>query len=382
MKKTLFIIITLITVLLPARLWADESVELGAPAKCWTFPRIYTMDEEVTWYFDMTDAGFAEGADLYMWTWSPSEPDAGNWGSSSDFAKLQYVGDNVYKTTIVPLDYYRRANPNLTAADIEASAGFWMRLKTKDGTYQSGVFQMSWSVSELKDFKESGEGVAAYPAKFSMNEPLSILFNIENLSFNGKKGGLLDVDFESLHFHSGLDNWAVKQEAQMWLPDVVAKTKLRHIGGNYYKMDLIPTEYYGVEKDYQADNLVYLITTHNPDWAGTTPDALLKAAAAVPYPDPAFSYFPQKVCALDILTLIRQWNEKTSGALKYIITAGTKTITGEMDGNRDKRIGYINLLKELEGQSNLTKIGLKIENKDGNTVVSTDIPLIPLSEVE
>ena len=257
-----------------------------------------------------------------------------------------------------------------------------MRLKTKDGTYQSGVFQMSWSVSELKDFKESGEGVAAYPAKFSMNEPLSILFNIENLSFNGKKGGLLDVDFESLHFHSGLDNWAVKQEAQMWLPDVVAKTKLRHIGGNYYKMDLIPTEYYGVEKDYQADNLVYLITTHNPDWAGTTPDALLKAAAAAPYPDPAFSYFPQKVCALDILTLIRQWYEKTSGALKYIITAGTKTITGEMDGNRDKRIGYINLLKELEGQSNLTKIGLKIENKDGNTVVSTDIPLIPLSEVE
>ena len=53
-----------------------------------------------------------------------------------------------------------------------------------------------------------------------------------------------------------------------------------------------------------------------------------------------------------------------------------------MDGNRDKRQAYINLLKELEGQSGLTKISLKIQNKDGNTVVSTDIPLIPLSDVE
>lgn len=382
MKKTLFIIFTLITVLLPAKSWADGSVELGAPAKCWTFPRIYTMDEPVTWYFDMTDAGFDEGVDLYMWTWSPSEPDAGNWENSSDFAKLEYVGDNVYKTTIVPLDYYRRANPNLTVADIEGSAGFWMRLKTKNGAYQSAVFSMTWSVSELKDFKESGEAATAYPAKFAMNEPLSILFNIENLTFNGKKGGLLDVNFESLHFHSGLDNWSVLQEAQMWLPEIVNKTKLKHIGGNFYKMDLIPAEYYGVANDYQADNLAYLITTHNPDWAGTTPDALLKAAAAIAYPDPAFSYFPQKVCALDILTLIRQWNEKTSGTLKYTITAGSKTITGEMDGNRDKRQAYINLLKELEGQSGLTKISLKIENKDGNTVVSTDIPLIPLSDVE
>ena len=170
MKKTLFIIFTLITVLLPAKSWADGSVELGAPAKCWTFPRIYTMDEPVTWYFDMTDAGFDEGVDLYMWTWSPSEPDAGNWENSSDFAKLEYVGDNVYKTTIVPLDYYRRANPNLTVADIEGSAGFWMRLKTKNGAYQSAVFSMTWSVSELKDFKESGEAATAYPAKFAMDD--------------------------------------------------------------------------------------------------------------------------------------------------------------------------------------------------------------------
>mgnify|MGYP001385392244 CR=1 FL=1 len=382
MKRILFVIISLMSFFSPINILADDPVELGVPSKFWTFPKIYTMDEEVTWYFDMTDTGFDEGIDLYMWTWSPTEPDAGNWESSSDFAKLEYVGNNIYKTTIIPLEYYRRANPNLTIEDIEGSAGFWMRLKTKNGAYQSGVFSMSWSVSELKDFKESGEAVTSYPAKFTMDDPLSILFNIEELTFNGKKGGLLDVNFESLHFHSGLDNWSILQEAQMWLPEIVEKTKLKHISDNIYKMDLIPSEYYGVESDYQAENIAYLITTHNPDWTGTTPDALLKAADVAPYPDPSFSYFPQKICAWDILTLTRQWNEKTSGILKYTITAGNKTITGEMDGNRDKQQAHINLLKELAGQTDLTKISLKIANKDGSTLLTTDIPLIPLFEVE
>ncbi len=381
MKNTLITFLIAIVSLNSFNLYA-QSVELGGPLKTWTFPRIYSVDEDVTWYFDMTDSGFSEGTELYMWTWSPSEPDAGNWENSSDFAKLQYVGDNIYKTRINPLDYYRRANAGLTTSDVEGSAGFWMRLKTKTGDYQSGVFSMSWSVAELNDFKDNDESVQAYPEKFIMNEPLSLLFNIENLIFNGAKGGLLNVDFESLHFHSGLDNWSVLQEAQMWLPEVVEKTKLKHLGGNIYRMDLIPMDYYGVENDYQADNIAYLLTTHNPDWVGTSADALLKAAAATPYPDPVFSYFPQKICVLDILTLIRQYNEKTAGTLIYKISAGNLEFSGEMAGSRDKKQVSINLLEKITNSDNLTKISLIIENKDGMNVVNADIPLIPLSELE
>ena len=120
----------------------------------------------------------------------------------------------------------------------------------------------------------------------------------------------------------------------------------------------------------------------NGDWGPGSGDRLQKAGNAPIYPDPAFSYFPQKICALDIVTLTRQWNEKNAGTLKYTITAGSRTITGDMEGNRDKREASVNLLKELEGLTNLSKISLKIETANGITVVNTDIPLISLSEIE
>lgn len=378
MKKTLLIMIALVGILLPASVGAAESVEMGAPYKTWTFPVVYTPADEVTWYFDMTDTGFPDGVDLYMWSWAPSEPDAGNWENSSEFAKLEYIGDNVYKKTLIPTQYY-----NMSKEDIDAKSGdiYWMRLKTKDGSFQSGVVQMQTSFLEWSEFKASDEAVKAYPEKFSLKEPLSILIDIDKFVFGGKAGGLNDIQWESIHFHSGLDDWSVLQEAQMWLPESVEKTKIKQVEGSIYRMDLIPMEYYGVESDYEAENITWLITTHNPDWANTGDGPTLKAAAAIAYPDPQFSFFPQKFCALDMLTLTRKWNEKTAGELTYTITAGDKTITGVMAGNRDKREVTINLLQELAGLNNPSRIHLKIETANEVTVVDTNLPLVPLSEI-
>lgn len=376
MKKILSLVIILIYALIPTILHA-QAEEAGSPYKIWTYPVVYRASDQVTWYFDMTDTKFRSGEDLYLWTWAPSEPDAGNWENSSDFAKLAYMGENIYAMTLIPEKYY-----GIPAADINANDDvFWGRLKNKDGSMQSDVFQVATSHLDWNAFMESGEAVKSFPEKFGLKEPFSLLVDISKIMFSGKAGGLKDITWESLHFHSGLDDWNVKQEAQMWLPDVVEKTKLTHVEGDIYRMDMIPMEYYGVESDYEAENIAWLITTHNPDWAGTTPDAILKAAAAMPYPDPQFSFFPQKFCAQDILTLTRQYNGKFDGELSYTITAGSKTITGTMPGNRDKRSTVINLGKELAGANNLTKIHLTITNSKEATVVDTDLPLVPLSEI-
>ena len=97
MKKILSFAIVLMCTLLPTKLWAQ--VEAGSPYKIWTDPVVYRASDQVTWYFDMTDTKFKAGEDLYLWSWAPSEPDAGNWDSSSDFAKLTYLGDNIYAMT-------------------------------------------------------------------------------------------------------------------------------------------------------------------------------------------------------------------------------------------------------------------------------------------
>ncbi|MCD8092617.1 MAG: hypothetical protein LUF01_07225 [Bacteroides sp.] len=375
MKKILSLAIVLMCTLLSVKLWAQ--VEAGSPYKIWTDPVVYRASDQVTWYFDMTDTKFKAGEDLYLWSWVPSEPDAGNWDNSSDFAKLTYVGDNVYAMTMIPEKYY-----GVPAADMNANDDiFWGRLKTKTGDAQSDVFQVYSSHAEWTTFTESGEAWKSFPEKFGLKDPFSLLVDINKLVFAGKAGGLNDISWESLHFHSGLDDWSVSQEAQMWLPEIVEKTKLTHVEGSIYRMDLTPMQYYGVESDYEAENIAWLITTHNPDWAGTSPDAVLKAAAAAPYPDPAFSFFPQKFSALDILTLTRQYNGKTDGDLTYTLTAGEKTITGMLIGNRDKREAVINLEKELAGMTSLTKIHLTITNSNDVTVVDTDLPLVPLSEI-
>lgn len=379
MKNIASFICALIACLLPAQLYATD--ELGLPAKTWTVPVIYTFDQEVTWYFDMTDSGFAEGTDLYMWVWSPTEPDAGNFDKSSDFAKLQYVGDGIYKKTLIPTEYF-----HCSVADIENSAGFWMRLKGLGNEVQSGVFQMPWTVAELRTFKESGKAAEIFPEKFYLNEPLSLLINLENLIVNGEAGLLVGKNFGNLHLHSGLNNFqdGTIIEANMGNPALVEKTKFKSIGDNIYKIDFVPREYYEVDEDFVMENISFVLATTEWAYFANTGkgDFVFNAPGVVAPPDPVFYFFPKKFTQEDMLTLVRTNNEKNSKGLVYTITGGSKSFTGEFTGAKASMKAHINLWKELSGQSGLTKINLQVSHKDGAEIVNTDIPLVPLSELE
>lgn len=376
MKYITIALLTFAAILIPRNSFATEDV--GAPAKVWTYPVVYALDQEVTWYFDMTGTGFTEKQDLYLWAWSPSEPDAGNFDNSSDFAKLEYVSGMTWKKTLTPTKYF-----NKTVADIEASSGFWMRLKGKGNEKQSDVVQAPWSVGDIKTFKESSEAVQIFPQKFYLDEPISILVNAEKLWVGGTQSGLVG---EEIFFHSGLNNFVAGAivEANMGNPDLVKKTKLTPIGNNIYKIDFIPREYYGVGEDFVMENIEFLFPTK--DWAkvGTNEGGknFVILAPGVPIPlDPIFSFFPQKFSQYDILTLIRKNNEKNSQGLVYTITAGTKTITGEFTGNKDEMRAYINLFQSLSTEPSIDKINLLVKDKNGAEIIKTDIPLVPLSDL-
>ena len=53
MKDLKYYILTLIGLLCPLMTMAEET-DLGVP-KVWTVPAVFTCDEEVTFYYDMTD---------------------------------------------------------------------------------------------------------------------------------------------------------------------------------------------------------------------------------------------------------------------------------------------------------------------------------------
>lgn len=403
MKKVLFALMCLF----PLALFAD-GVELPNAPKCWTVPAVFTADEEVTFYYDMTDVGFQEGVDLYLWAWQPTEPDAGHGGNSSDFAKLEYLGNNIYKKTMVPTEYF-----HCDVAKFEDAnwPGFWQRLKTKDGSMWSGVFAAPDSRSEFEAFKKSGAGIqffsgkksAGFTEKFALDDPLTVLFNPDVYKLGGKTMTELskDADFVTFGVHSGLNDWTVLQTLDVWRPAVLAKAGLKKLSNGLYAWNIgIPSEYYAfnpqdpgqadkptilADPDKKAafvlENMTYNVIKVIKDaaganqWGVNTGDQTQKAGQAVPYPDPMFSVFPTRVSTKDILTLTRQYNGRTDGDLTYTIVAGSKTIKGTMPGVRDKRETTIDLNKELQGVE-ASELKVTITNARGIKVVESTVPLV------
>lgn len=432
-------------------LFADP-VEVGVP-KFYTIPAVFTPTDEVTIYFDMADVGFPEGADLYWWVWQPTEPDHDNFDNSSDFAKLEYLGDNMYKKTIVPVDYffqrqtkYASREELLTAMEdpeLWGEAGYWSRLKDLTGTIQSGVFCVQHNRTEITDFKNSGESMKVfsgqsgqYTDKWTMNKPLSILFNGDIVKIEGKtlNEWAASPGFKFFGVHSGLHGFYtneneevieydfsdppapnVNQQFNVWRPDCIKKVSLRDCGNGVWKWDVMtPQEYYAYnpvnsdEGGIQGTDGYYYLTdmgmTQDGNWAVNT-DFVgsfvaqelkfglvaneweganfgfdpIKAGTAEAYPDPSFSIFPTRVSKLDIVTFIRQYNGRTDGALTYTVTAEGRTFSGEMGGNRDKREGSANLLQQLQGV-NPSSMHVVITNAKDAVVEEKDIPLLSVDE--
>ncbi|MEI7504788.1 MAG: GDSL-type esterase/lipase family protein, partial [Paludibacter sp.] len=95
----------------------------------------FALDQPVTWTFDLTGSGFTAGQDLYMWAWSPSNPDAANYSNSSASTKLTYISGMTWSKTITPTTYFAK-----TVAEIQASSGFWMKLKDLTGKIETATF--------------------------------------------------------------------------------------------------------------------------------------------------------------------------------------------------------------------------------------------------
>lgn len=402
MKKTAIYLMMLLMAMTFA-LNSKASTKVGTPV-CWTVPAVFTPDQEVTFYYDVTDVGFPEGVDLYLWAWQPSEPDAGNGDNSSEFAKLTYLGDNIYCKTMVPTEYFHTTVDAMTNADW---AGFWQQLKTKRDDLWSTEFAAPDSRQEWETIKKnadqgvfvySGKKVKNFTDKWTLNEPLTFVFNPKVFTVAGKtmEEFSTTAGFEGFKIHSGMDDWTYKQLVKVWIPGSMEKTNVQKLSNGYYSWSMTsPYDYYswnyaddgtkastGLESDYEPTNIAWLMVgIVNGEWGGKCADQSTKAGQAVPYPDPSFSYFPSKLTANDILTLTRLYNGKLDGDLNCKIIAGNKELTGVLDGNRDKRQLSVNLLDDVTDKT-ISDLKVVITNKAGVKVVDTTIPLVPLSEVE
>jgi hypothetical protein len=356
MKKLFLLCIIAGLALFPVKMVAQE--EAGAPSATWTFPVVYNLDEKVSWYFDLAGTTFAADEDIYLWAWSPSEPDAGNWGNSSEFAKLIYVKDKTWRMELTPIAYFSK-----TMDEIKGSAGFWMRLKDKTGTKQSDVIE--FKIPDISAFVQSGKTVGTYPEKFIVTTPIAILFNANTVA------GFENVS--GVHLHSGANSWTNTIEYHAWEtegcePQSACYTQCVNMGNGIWRKDMIPYEYYLVEEDYPLENIMGLFV--GTDWSATIPDFTLYAADVPIPPPPALSFFPTNVSKNDLMNIKRTNNVKFSTPLKYEITGAGKTINGNFSGNDAEQNLYIHIQKEFG--NTVTSLRIIIRDANGNEISNSE----------
>jgi hypothetical protein len=372
MKKTILIIITLV-------LYQIHAISAGRIAEIWTKPAVFKADEAVSFFFDVTGTdldGVTEG--IYLWSWFPTEPDAGNFANSSNFAALIHVEGNIWRMDMVPTVYY--------SADASTITAFYGLLKNKDGSKVTDAFAPDQvppndiKIYDLSSIKGSSL-TDFYPKTFTKDRPLSILVNANNTWSNCEttpvKGDLANAS--NVHIHSGVNAWDIQVQNNA---DNLAKTSMTSLGGGVYRMDLILNDYFALPAGYNLQEINFVFA--DDTWAHTG-KGVACADFQILAPDipeiipPDLSFFPLKISKKDILVITRTNNEFGVTALHYIITAGDVVIEGDFEGSNASMSAYIDLVTSLKNVTTIDKLNVVIKDNKNRTVTNTDIPLVQLT---
>lgn len=353
----------------------------GRIAEIWTQPAVFKADEQVTLFFDVTGTELADiNEDIYLWSWYPSEPDAGNGANSSDFAKLTKVEGNVWKISMIPTEYY-----GVEASQISA---FYGLLKTKNFSKATGAFAPDSdppnhiSIYGLNTIQ--GEAIIDYhPKQFKLDRPLSVLVNANNTWPDKCEGNPVQGELANapnVHVHSGINTWSKVVENN---PANANKTKLTHLGGGIYRWDIIPNEYFDLVTGFPVENISMVFASS--DWAfigkgANCSDFFIDVPALPDMPVPKLSFFPSKFSSKDIFCIIRKDNEPFVNALNYSISSGGKTFTGTFEGTNKEFTAYVNLVDQLKEAGSVDKIKVVITDNTGRKVLDSDIPLVKLNQ--
>lgn len=369
MKNIFIITLLLFAILL-------EIFPAGRIAEIWTQPAVFKADEPVTWYFDVSGTDLdGEQNGIYLWSWYPSEPDAGNWSNPSSFAALTQVEGNIWKIDLTPTIYY-----GMSADQISA---FYGLLKNADGSKVTDAFAPDQEppndiqVYDLATIK--GTAVLDYfPKDFSADRPLSVLINANNTwskcNTSAVQGDLINA--ANIHMHGGVNDWDIVVENNQ---ANLTKTQMTHLGDGVYRIDFIPSEYFDLPDNYILESINMVFADDSWTYEGkdsACADFFILAPEEPELPTPVLTFLPQKISRKDLLVITRTDNGPDVNKLSYTITAGSKTIKGDFEGNNASMSAYIDLVTNLKDVTNIEKINIVIKDNNGVTITDTDITLV------
>lgn len=319
--KKLFILLISISFLSPSVFAGSDP----APAECWAFPAIFEMDEEVTFYFDLSPSVFTEDDEVFWWVWQPGEPDAGNGANSSDFARCEYVGNLIWKITFVPTEYFHMTKEEILAYSEKT---FWFQLKNRDGSKFTDTAKITYPEATPGSVLD-GDMWAVDLTDFTILKPTTIYFN-SNVASGFTPG-------EDVYLNSYINNAEGGDDYDFSYATAGAeKTKMEYLGDGIYRKKINPIQYFfvpGDDPDISLIDVDYELTyiKGSATNGSATSEEFNFAAASLDPGTPAVYLFPSSPMFDDIFVINRVNPTKGEEPITYTITSsGFPTITGTL----------------------------------------------------
>ncbi|MCC5921586.1 MAG: T9SS type A sorting domain-containing protein [Cyclobacteriaceae bacterium] len=171
---------------------AESSGESESANSFFIDPEFAASDAPLNLFFDATGTSLSNAGDLYIWTWSPSDPREGNgaWTNSAEHMRMENVGGNLWKFDFgggTPKDFY-----SATVQWNEVSNVSFL-VKSQDGSQQTS--DLSFSIVATAD------GLVLQRQRPSTPENILDLEGVAELKYRTSQPSIFSVfvDGEELH---------------------------------------------------------------------------------------------------------------------------------------------------------------------------------------
>ncbi len=247
---------------------------LGLPTLAqvaYVVPKEADVNEEITVYVNVKHPDCDcpnlqnEPGDIYMWTWMPSDPVAGNgtWAASNDDLIMKNEGNGLYSISFIPSEFY-------TITDVEAfySDDIHFLAKLKDGGSGGGTANENKSadlVAAIDPVPGCEEKICPFPINFNQDDYFTIKYDNtkeQKASMQGLTAG--DVYLFARCVADGQLYEVTAFENVANNPNLAMVDE----GNGLFTLTFIPEEFFPIPQGAEITSMVFVIrrkTFNSPD---------------------------------------------------------------------------------------------------------------------
>ena len=222
--------------------------------KAYVLPSPTDANSEMTLFIDMNQSedgiqgnGLSAILDafpdttLYLWTWDPSGPAAGNgdWDNSADHQALTKVGPKLYAMTFVPTDYYGVDGPTLFSRGISCLA------KLRSGMAMEGfAFEAKSEDMHVDIVPELCNGrICIFPELRERDDYLTLTYNNDK---EVQYEGLQDMGEDECYLYllGKVDLFTDYEYVPLELVTSTPELKLTSMGDGKFRTTMIPEDFF------------------------------------------------------------------------------------------------------------------------------------------